>query len=951
MATIEELQAQIAEAQRRIDWSLRRVRSLGAYAPAVLQRLQAASATELSATTQLISDTARRTGDAARADWRDAWFWDGWNPGDQCSGSAIRYGTQLDSRDNSELGLPASVPLVGGGKAIVLISETPQQAAAAAGLMQSMVVRAAAIFPQQSRFTLLDPAGNGMAFPMARHLPRVSPTQGDVRRDLDTVIAEIQRIIGTYLDAATTSFEFIPDEMRINEAFHLVFAADYPNRYDLRAAEALQSIADTGPRAGVYLVAHHHLAHATAVDAAQYSLGSANIIDLRATETTVGGLPTRVAHDSAPPADLQETVFERIRNAPSLVRPVLWQDVAGLDEAAWWAESATSRIFAPMGRHGANKPLAVWFGEDDGRPCVHGLLGAMSGAGKSNLLHSIICSLAVRYSPDELSLYLIDGKYGVEFQPYKDLPHAAVVSLLTSAELARSVLAELVDEMGRRNAIFQQNGLDDLIGYRAAGQPDGVMPRVLLVVDEYQQLFDDDKDGEASAHLLRLSEQGRGAGIHMLLASQSFDTTGMLHRANIFGNVHLRMAMMLSQADIAALTDFSPTGRRLIAATCTEAGKVVINDRGGQDLGPNSTIAGKVALLDDRLRDELVQRIAAHAEATGCGTRRRVVFNGHAQPELHDNPYVTGLVARDAWADPDEMEAIARAPISSGGFAIPDWLAAECPLILFTGQEFNVRGHARVVLKRSQGEHLLIVGQRPNERIGIIAGALASLAVTNPRGRIRFQIGDRCVPNTPWSTSLAGVGEDLTGAGFHCTTTGTDEGVGTLLQEAADEVARRHDMAEADQAVEPALVIVLHEADRVGPLMRVPDDYGTSESATGKVLRYVLTGGARVGVHLILACSSPGGLRMILDDKFVQQEVRHRIAMQMSEDDSFGYVRSSAASKLQLAGPTPVCALAFDSHLTESVKFKPYSLEPSTGDRLPLLEQIDRIAKHLASRP
>ncbi len=148
--------------------------------------------------------------------------------------------------------------------------------------------------------------------------------------------------------------------------------------------------------------------------------------------------------------------------------------------------------------------------------------------------------------------------------------------------MARSVLDDLVAEMARRNQTFGAHGVADLSAYRAAGQPGGPLPRLLLVIDEYQQLFEGDREGEASANLLRLSQQGRSAGIHMLLSSQRIDPGQMLHRNEIFGNVHLRMAMQLAQSDTAALTEFGPSGRRMIALTCDRAGRVVHQRSGGR---------------------------------------------------------------------------------------------------------------------------------------------------------------------------------------------------------------------------------------------------------------------------------------------------------------------------------------------------------------------------------
>ena len=134
------------------------------------------------------------------------------------------------------------------------------------------------------------------------------------------------------------------------------------------------------------------------------------------------------------------------------------------------------------------------------------------------------------------------------------------------------------------------------------------------------------------ANLLRLSQQGRSAGIHMLLASQRFDTAGMLHRADIFGNMHLRIAMQLAQADVATLTDFGLKGRRMITATCDRVGHLVMNERAGDD---EANVSGKAAMLDADRRDEIIRALADRAVVWSQGSFRAptIVFHGQAQPD------------------------------------------------------------------------------------------------------------------------------------------------------------------------------------------------------------------------------------------------------------------------------------------------------------------------------
>lgn len=940
------LEQRIATLKAGIGEEDRRLRSLARLATTVREQTRAQIQSQIDS--NLAAMHSVQLGEASA--WDSLW-WSAWRPGPASHPERLRWGSLLDAADGAALGVPAFVPLVGSGRSIVIVSSGEEQARQANALLQALVVRTSVMFPQQSRYTLLDPSGNGMAFPMARYLARVEPSSGDVRRDLDAVTFEIQRIIQTYLDAGTPSFEQIPDELRMGEAYHFVFAAEFPKAYDLRAAEAIQSVARTGPAAGTYVILHHNLDHEAPGDLARFAIEAPVVIDMTDLDDQVSGLSARVSPDGPPEPHVQESILTRIKNAPPTDRPVAWSEVVGLDPEAWWQESAVDRISTPIGRHGANQELTVWFGmhERDGRACAHGVLGAMTGAGKSTLFHNLITGLAIRYSPQELRLYLIDGKFGVEFQPYRDLPHSAVVSLRTSPELSRSVLSELIAEMSRRNETFVRCGVADLAGYRRAGSPEGELPRLLLVIDEFQDLFVGDRDGEASKEMLRLSQQGRSAGVHMLLASQRFDAAEMLHRTDIFGNLHLRLAMQMAQADIASLTDFGPTGRRLIDATCNRPGRVVLNDHAGDD---GANVAGKVALLEKADRDSLVSELARRA-AHLPGLARPIVFNGDRQPDLVDSPSLMALVDRDAWLPELDLEVLARNPVEKGGLGIDDWLAAERPVPVVLGQAFSVRGQAALALRRRSNEHLVIFGERHTERVAMLAAAMLTASAALPPSSLQIRVVDRSHDRTSWSQVLSSTVDHLSEVGFEARIERDEQECEELLRSVASEVERRRAMPEAARHDQPTLLLVLNEPERISALQRNSDEFGYTDSELGQILRGVIAQGPAVGVHLVMGFPSLGVATSVIAERVVLNEIRHRVAMQMSEDDAFVVVRSNQASKLQVAGERPIAALLFDNQQQRSIKFKPYSIErplDATEDTASFDQQVEAVTSSLARR-
>ena len=156
----------------------------------------------------------------------------------------------------------------------------------------------------------------------------------------------------------------------------------------------------------------------------------------------------------------------------------------------------------------------------------HTLLAGATGSGKSNLLHVLICSACARYSPDELNLYLMDFKDGVEFAIYAKppLPHIKLVATQADAFYAQTVLEHLVEEIARRNSLFKKSSCKDYRDFREK-DPAAKLPRIILIIDEFQRLFEADAN-----HVMELLEiltkQGRSAAVHLIFATQTFKGIG-----------------------------------------------------------------------------------------------------------------------------------------------------------------------------------------------------------------------------------------------------------------------------------------------------------------------------------------------------------------------------------------------------------------------------------------
>lgn len=174
----------------------------------------------------------------------------------------------------------------------------------------------------------------------------------------------------------------------------------------------------------------------------------------------------------------------------------------------------------------------------------HWLLGGTTGAGKSQLLRSLVLSAALRYPPERLGLILVDFKGSAGLGPLAQLPHALSVLSNFDVSAVERALEFLRADIHRREVDLQALGVNSYRDYLASCQAAGTIPRypeLLIVVDEFRMLIDSMPD--AMAELMRIATIGRSLGLHLVLATQR--PQGAISqdiRANIATSICLRVA-------------------------------------------------------------------------------------------------------------------------------------------------------------------------------------------------------------------------------------------------------------------------------------------------------------------------------------------------------------------------------------------------------------------------
>jgi S-DNA-T family DNA segregation ATPase FtsK/SpoIIIE len=876
-----------------------------------------------------------------RGNW-DTKAWEQY-PFPDCGPPTCLHGGTVELNDSgASISIPCFIEFVGSRAALRLAG--PAQLSTS--LLHSLILQLATLLPHSSTFTLLDPAGAGRAFPMKRDLPNTRTISGDLARDLALVNEEIVRIIETHIGNGINSFEDLRDSIRAHERFEFVVAANFPDGYDRRTIQALQQVARNGHVAGKYLILQFTETKEIPGDLSWNDFGT--MIDFRPQNppeswSVHGGQLSLVRSPDGPS---MSNILRALANAKPPERRIASADLISLSPENWWpsAINADSYVDTPVGSISEDCNLVVWFGKNrEGAICSHGAVAGMTGSGKSNFYHALICGLCTRYSPLDLELHLVDLKVGTEFQYYRDLPHARVIALDCEPELSRSVLRDFHTELERRNALFKAHGVSDLTDYRKVGSPGGRIPRSLLLIDEYQRLFEGDRDGEASFHLKNLAEQGRSAGLHLLLGSQGFVAVGMLNQSAIFQNLHLRVAMKMPLESVQSLSEFGRAGRRLIEQ-CDEAGKAVINADGGAE---DANQFGRIVFIDKETElPGIVSGLAQKATQVIPVEDRinTVVFDGKKQPNLWENPQLRGILDLPTRPNADEWHNLAVKPVHQGGLGINDWFEGERPLPLWLGRELDVHRQSVVVLRRRNSENLLWVGDEMMAVTGMIAATLAATRIFARPEETEILILDRSTSRNPWERMLPLACDRLLNRIGGRMEFSTDAASLTgWTDKLLAEVDLRHTLSESEQTHCPTILLVISGADRITTLARQPGTLGfMEESPLSQNLKVLLARGPLVGIHTLIAFAGISPLLQVFERNQLSL-FRHRVTGRLSDKDSFQLLDNNAAASLRSG--KPVFAILQDSLGGVSTRFCPYSADAE----IPWEEQFDSIASRLES--
>ncbi|MGO4143753.1 FtsK/SpoIIIE domain-containing protein [Paenarthrobacter sp. YAF11_1] len=441
----------------------------------------------------------------------------------------------------------------------------------------------------------------------------------------------------------------------------------------------------------------------------------------------------------------------------------------------------------------------------------HLLVAGTTGSGKSELLRTLVASVALTYSPEHTTFLFIDFKGGSGLRPLAGLPHC--VGLLTDLgghHLDRA-LASLRGEIRYREELFAAADVADLNQYRlAASSTYPAVPHLVLVIDEFRMLIDEAP--EALRELMRIATIGRSLGIHLVMATQR--PQGALTadiRANVASSIALRVQSEAESVDIinskvAASIRADTPGRAYLVRPSSnpeefQAASLAVSPDArasdGPDDGPPQFVQAAIQVLNggSQHQGSLSHPLAGLQEALPDAGVRRLVSTVQdawhrqgsslprhpiAEPLPSAIPWSGGLSLADASYVPATTEA---APWCVGPLALVDrptrqiveplqWLPAE-------------HGHLAMIGSASSGMH------------ACFRAVSAMLAMQGPQPH-------------PFVLDAAGILGDLRGhqrvgafVGLHQLTLAA-----RVLKRLAEEMGRRRTGNDAGRAAKPLALII-----------------------------------------------------------------------------------------------------------------------------------------------
>lgn len=740
-----------------------------------------------------------------------------------------------------------------------------------------------ALPPGKVKLTVIDPqalGANAAPFtPLEKEIGGglASNQNSDIENKLASIIRNIERIIQQCIQNKYSDLAAYNNAIKdVQENYNLLVIYNFPNGFDDSAIKKILNIIKSGPKTGVNCIFINDRNAKTT-----YGFNWADFDALQTTKLSVqSGTNGNIIfeNDKSLPHDLIVDYINKEYPKTNLLKVPFSKYLLPVN--GWWQSESHDNLEVPIGKFGADIQT-IKFLTAGSESKSNAILIGKPGSGKSNLLHVIIANAITKYSPEQLEIYLIDFKGGVEFVSYADnyIPHIRAIAIDSEREFGLSVLEKVEKEMLDRQKEFNKHSIQNLIQYHSKF-PNKALPRVLLIVDEFQKFYSEDDEIRRSVDIKldNIVKQGRAFGINTLFASQTLSGNSINNATREL--YEIRVALMCAEADGEKIFE----EKNKAAKDLVKAGEGIYNDKMGKN-GYNKKF--QAFYVEDNRSDlnALTATIEKHSKALGnkFTTKNQIVFRSTER----------------ALIEKSTLQNFTPIPNAKS-------------FHLWIGQPISIDDDVRAVLKRQGGGNMLVVGNDEDVAVRIIFSVITSLLKQPMPKDSVFYFFNFFDTDTEHFAKLNVLFNSFQSK-FKIEIV-EEKNIKTTLEFLKHELNNRQTSSSSNF---PNIFITVASIQR-GRIFR-KDSYNMTDEA--KLLAGIIKDGTNKGIHTIIQIDSMdsfGG--KIFEDKLLP-DFSQRVATQMNSDNSRKILGNEKAMKL---GNNR--AYYFWDSENKLIKFKPYEL-------------------------
>lgn len=672
------------------------------------------------------------------------------------------------------------------------------------------------------------------------------------QEDINKLFTELAKIVSqanqSYLGRFPNLTAYNAQAGQMAQPYHFVFIDDFPNSFQSNTLDMLYNLINNNnaTKAGIHILINYSPKNNAPHD---FDIERFKKICACVLSNTKGDISLENWNFKVPQSTFKivpEITLPKNANAIADFISNIEEEKTTFSLDGWiddlkqkkqiWKDTTVNGIKVPVGFISSTQHFDFYLANDNDSNCndFFTLVAGRPGYGKTVLLHNIIVNACMKYSPEELNLYLADFAEGASFSIYRDLPHTKALMLSNNKEYALRMLEHIVLEAKRRSHLYQQaqkqhgQQVTTLASYRKiTGEK---LSRILIVMDEFHFLFNsvDMVSLKAREELCNGIRQWRKFGISIILCTQSISGVNFGNAADF---ITYRFALNLLEMDSKTVI------RNSAAKSLTRKGQTIMNNTA--DGNEQMNVEFQCAFTPRYL--EHVRFLSNNYKKNFGELPVKYICESGTDADIADNFNLSPTIDNDNFTVNHNF----------------------CDV--YIGKPDLLRdSHTRIRYRRQQNSNTIYIGEDFGTAINSIAVSLLQIQKQS-RADSKFYVMDCFNAGDEFQGALDSIADYSPNF-----TVGNAQSIAGCVNTLADELEKRKQSSAQGQQTEERIVLAILNTQNCYELRPQGAGMMPLPSATATKLTKILSEGAPLGMHCIihtLNYSSLIGMGNIFDSK------------------------------------------------------------------------------------